>query len=130
MQSPSTQTEMFSNVKHLHWLVQTAWLWLLVNDQVNVNIGMDEVAISGPPHRPLDPHQTMFLGPAEHGLGVHDGPVLVLGVGSDPANVLAPSESPVLKTQSTQVQTITTATPEEHKATTAAHLTNEKTVLN
>ena len=44
------------------------------------------------------------------------------GIGSDPADVLAPSEAPVLERQSTQVQTITAPTPQKYKTSAAAHL--------
>ena len=36
--------------------------FLFCDDEVNIDIGVDEVAIGGPPHGALDAHQTMLLG--------------------------------------------------------------------
>ena len=122
VEPPSTETEMLRNVEHLHGLVQAPDLGLLVDDQVDVHVGVDKVPVGGPAHRALDAHQAVLLGPAEHRPRVQDAPVLVPRVCSDPANVLAPPEAPVLKAEAAQVQPVTAAAPEEHKAPTGTDL--------
>ena len=47
------KTKVFCNMEHLHRFVQAAILRLFVDDEVNVHICMDEVAIGRPPHMAL-----------------------------------------------------------------------------
>ena len=61
------------------WFVETADLRLLVDDEINVHVGVYKVPVRGPAHRALDPHQAVLLRPAEHSAGVRDRPVLVPG---------------------------------------------------
>ena len=46
MKATTTKTKVLCYVKHLYWFVQASNHWLLVDDQVDVNVGMDEVAVS------------------------------------------------------------------------------------
>ena len=48
------------------------------------------------------------------------------GIGSDPADVLAPPEAPVLEAQPAQVQAVARAAPQEHEAAAGAHLRHQK----
>lgn len=74
---------------------------------------MNEVSVDGPSNSALDPHQAVFLGPLEDGVRLENlldtaAPVIRL----DPADVLAPTEAPALKTKSAQVEPVGRATPE------------------
>ena len=74
---------------------------------------MNEVSVDGPSHRALDAHQAVFLGPLEDGIRLQDlRDAVVPVIGLDPADVLAPSEAPALKTESAQVEAIGRAAPE------------------
>ena len=46
MKPTTTKAKVFCYVKHLYWFVQASNHWLLIYDQVDVNVGMDEVAVS------------------------------------------------------------------------------------
>ena len=48
-------------MEYLHGLVRAAILLFLMDDQVDVNIGMYKVAIRAPLHGSLDPHQAVLL---------------------------------------------------------------------
>lgn len=61
MQPPAAQTEMLDDVEDLHRLFHISHLRLLGDDQVNVHVGVDEVAVDAPAHRPFDPHEAVFL---------------------------------------------------------------------
>ena len=122
VQSSPAQTEVLGYVEHLHWLVQAANLGLLVNNEIDVHVGVDEVAVSGPAHGALDAHQAVLLGSAEDGLRVHDGSVFILDICPDPADVFTPPEAPVLQAESAQVEAVTAAAPEKHEAPAGADL--------
>ena len=117
-------------MEHFYRFVKTTRFWFFINNEINVNICMDKVTISGSSDCPLNTHQAVLLAPAEHRPWVHDGPVLVLGVGSDPTNVFASPEAPVLQTQSPKIQSITAATPEKHKTSAGTHFTCNKVDIN
>ena len=111
-------------MEHFNRFVETSRFWFLVYDEVDVHVGVDEVTVSGPAHGTLDAHQAVLLGSAEDGLRVHDGPVFILDVGSDPADVFTPPEAPVLEAESAQVEAVTAAAPEKHKAPAGADLSD------
>ena len=46
MKPTTTKTKVLCYVKHLYWFVQASNHWFLIDDQVDVNVGMDEVAVS------------------------------------------------------------------------------------
>ena len=46
MKPTTTKAKVLCYVKHLYWFVQASNHWLLIDDQVDVNVGMDEVAVS------------------------------------------------------------------------------------
>ena len=52
------------------------------------------------------------------------------GIGSDPADILAPPEAPVLEAQPAQVQAVARAAPQEHKAAAGAHLRHQKYLVD
>ena len=52
------------------------------------------------------------------------------GIGSDPADVLAPPEAPVLEAQPAQVQAVARAAPQEHEAAAGAHLWRQKYLVD
>ena len=52
------------------------------------------------------------------------------GIGSDPADILAPPEAPVLEAQPAQVQAVARAAPQEHEAAAGAHLRIKKYLVD
>ena len=76
------------NISTLHWLVQASNLGLLVDNEVDVHVGVDKVSV-----RAIYAQEAVLLGPTEHRPGVRDSSALVPCIGSDPANVLASLES-------------------------------------
>jgi len=87
--------------------------WPIKNTTENLHVGVNEVSVDGPSHRALDAHQAVFLGPLEDGIRLQDlRDAVVPVIGLDPADVLAPSEAPALKTESAQVEAIGRAAPE------------------
>ena len=79
MKPAPAEAKVLGYVEHLYWLVQASNLlnfslgeneilkitdhWFLINDKINVNVCMDEVAISRPPHCTLNAHQAMLFCP-------------------------------------------------------------------
>lgn len=61
MQPPAAQAEMLDDVEDLDRLLHVAHLRLLGDDQVDVHVGMDEVAVGATTHRAFDSHETVFL---------------------------------------------------------------------
>lgn len=125
VQTSSAQAKVFDDVKQFDGLVVTAKLLFLRDDQVNVHVGMNKVAIGRPAHRALDAHQTVLFGPLEHSFRLEDLRVAgILVVGANPANVLASPEAPFAQAIPSHVQTLAAATPQEHEAPVRRHLTN------
>ena len=67
VKTPSAQAEVFDDVEDLDGFLRAAIGLILVDDQVYVNVGMDEVAIRAALHCAFNAHQTMFLAPRKHG---------------------------------------------------------------
>lgn len=61
VQPSATQAEMLNDVENLHWLLNVAHLWLLRNDQVNIHISVNEIAICAASNSAFDTHQTVLL---------------------------------------------------------------------
>lgn len=62
MEASSPQTEVLDDVEDLHWLLDVADFGLFRDDQVDVHVGVDEVAVGAALHGPFDPHEAVFLG--------------------------------------------------------------------
>lgn len=61
MEASESEAEVLDDVKNLHWLLDVAHLRLLCDDQVNVHVGVNEVAICAAPHRAFNTHQAVLL---------------------------------------------------------------------
>lgn len=46
MQTTTAEAEMFCDQDDLQWFLDAAWRWFFGNDQIDINIGMDEIAVS------------------------------------------------------------------------------------
>lgn len=115
---------MLYNVKDFDGLLQTAELFLR-DDQVNVHVCMNEVAVRRSSHRAFDPDQAVVLRPLEHRLGLENlGVARILYVRADPANILASTESPLPEAIPAHVQTLRAAAPEKHEAAVRRQLSN------
>ena len=55
-----TQAEMLDDVEHLDGLVERSRLGLLVDDEIDVDVGVDEITVRRSAHRAFDAHQAMF----------------------------------------------------------------------
>lgn len=89
---------MFHDMKYLNRFLRAAKLWVLRNDQVNIHVGMYEVAIHGPSDRPFDAHEAMFLSALEYCVVFQVLRVAgVVDVGLDPADVFAATETPLFE---------------------------------
>ena len=84
--------------------------WFFINNEINVHISVDEVAISGPPHCPLNAHQAMLfcpwkmndaksnrrsrtterIEPSKDRPGVKDTRPRILVICPDPADIFTP----------------------------------------
>ena len=53
MKSPLAEAKVFRYVEHFHRLVQRAVRRVIVNDEVDVDVGVDKVAINRSPDSPL-----------------------------------------------------------------------------
>lgn len=58
---PSPKAEMLNDVKNLHRFLYVADFRLLSDDEVDVNIGMDEVPVGAAAHGALDAHEAVLL---------------------------------------------------------------------
>ena len=102
---------------------------LFVNEEVDVDVGMNEIAISRPSNDSLDPHKAVLLESVEDSRRLERF-LSDLNKGQDflarlkstsfmisfyPANVFAASETPLLETLSPVVETSCRTTPEKHK---------------
>lgn len=67
---PSPEAEMLNNVKNLHGFLYVADFRLLSDDEVDVNVGVDEVAVGAAAHGALDAHEAVLLGSLEDSLRV------------------------------------------------------------
>lgn len=61
MEASSPQTEVLDDVEDLHRLLDVADFGLLRDDQVDVHVGVNEVAVRAALHGPFDPHEAVFL---------------------------------------------------------------------
>lgn len=105
MESSSSQTKVFDDVEDLTRLVLIPDRRFLRNDEVDVDVGMDEVTVCGSADRAFDPHEAVFFRPLEHALCVQR--ILrqvsrIPDVRLDPADILTPPESPLLQTAVTR----------------------------
>lgn len=103
--SPSpTKTKVFYYMKNLDRFLYRTVLWLLWNDQIDVDIGMNEISVCGSSNRSLDTHQTMFFGSLKNRFAVQIFTVpWIIDIGSDPAYIFASSETPFSKTKTSHV---------------------------
>lgn len=70
MKASSTKTKMFNDVKNFYRLFYIADFRLFRDNQVNVDIGMDEVTIGATLDSPFDPHKAVFLCSLEDSLWI------------------------------------------------------------
>lgn len=107
VQTATAQAEVFNDVEYLLGLLDTAKLGLFRDDQVDVDVGVYEVAVGASAYSALDAHQAVFLGPLEYRAGLQVLQVnRVLDVRLDPAYVLAPAETPLSEALPAQVQAV------------------------
>lgn len=72
-------------------------VYLLGDNEVDINIRMNKISIGTPPDSPLDSHQTVLLCMLKYGVRFQIFRVARIGlVCFDPANVLAATEAPFL----------------------------------
>lgn len=105
VQPSTTQAEMLNDVENLHWLLNIAHLWLLCNDQVNIHISVNEIAICAASNSAFDTHQAVLLSSLEHCFRVQCfGFAGVVFVGLDPTYVLTSPEAPFSQTHSAKIK--------------------------
>lgn len=93
---------MFDDVKDLLRLLDVAKLVLFRDDEINIDVGMNEIAVGGSSNSPLDAHQAVFFCTLENRLRFeYFGMSRGILVGPDPADVFASSEAPFLQAVST-----------------------------
>lgn len=96
VQTATAQAEVFDDVEYLLGLLDTAKLGLFRDDQIDVDVGVYEVAVGASAYSALDAHQAVFFGPLKHCAGLEVLQVnRVLDVRLDPAYVLASAEAPL-----------------------------------
>lgn len=138
MQAPSTQTEVLDDVKDFLRLLNISKLVLLGNDQIDIHVRVNKVAVSASTNRPFDsanqkmktsldfnyifklhlPHQAMFLRALKHCFRLkYFGMSWRILICPDPANVFASSEAPLLQAVPTHVEAFGTSTPEKNERT-------------
>lgn len=61
MKASPSKAEMLNDVKNLHRFFYVANFRLFCDDQVNINIGMDEVSICAATHSSLNAHEAVLL---------------------------------------------------------------------
>jgi hypothetical protein len=107
---------MFNYVEDLDGFLQATVLVLFRYYQIDVDVGVDEVAVGGAPHRALDPHKTMLLRPLEHRFRVEIFRMAgIFYVRPDPTNIFAPSEAPLPQTHAAHVQPVGAAAPQKYE---------------
>jgi len=123
MQTSSTQAEVLDDVKDLDGLLKAAELLFLRDDQINVDIGMDEITIGGAANSSLDAHQAVLFGALEDCFRFQLLRVTgLVDIRAYPADVLAPAESPLLQAVAAHVQALRGAAPEEYKRAVSRNL--------
>lgn len=119
----SSKTEVFDDVKYFNRLLDRAVFGFLRNNQINIDISVNEIAIGRPSDRSLDTHQTMFLSSLQNSLAVEILAVTgIVDVRADPAYVLAPPEAPLAQAEASHVQTVAAAAPEKNEAAIGSNL--------
>jgi hypothetical protein len=99
MQSPPSQAKVFNDVKDFSGFVLITDRWFLRDHQINVNVCMNEVTVTGSSDRPFNAHQTVLLCPLKHALcfqRIFGQVTRIFGIRFDPADILAPAKSPSL----------------------------------
>ena len=87
---------MFDDVKDLHRFLDGSVVGLFRYDEIDVDVCVDKVTVSGSSYRTLDTHQAVFLCPLQHRLAVQIFAVpWIIDVCTDPADILATSETPL-----------------------------------
>jgi len=61
MEAPAAKTEVLDDVENFHRFFRTAPRLLVCNDEVNVDVGMDEVSVGAPANGAFDSHQAVLL---------------------------------------------------------------------
>lgn len=61
MEASESEAEVLDDVENLHRFLDVAHLRLLGDDQIDVHVSVDEVAVCAAPHRALYTHQAMLL---------------------------------------------------------------------
>lgn len=116
---------MFDYVKYFDRLLYRTVLGLLRYDQIDIDVGMDEVSVGGASDGALDAHQTVLFGPLKNGFAVQVLAVpWIIDVGAYPAYVFASSKAPFPKTKTTHIQSVAAAAPKKHEAPICRHFTD------
>lgn len=125
MQTSPSQTEVFNDMKDFNGLLKTAEFFFLRNDEVDVNVGVYEVAIARPANSTLDAHEAVLLCALENRFGYGLlGMARLVDIRANPANVFATPESPLFQTITSLIQTLRGTTPQEHERTMGSNLAN------
>lgn len=66
VEAPEPEAEVLDDVENLHRLLDVAHLRLLGDDQIDIHVGVDEVAVCAAPHRALNTHQAVLLKHTHH----------------------------------------------------------------
>ena len=61
MESTAAKTEVFYDVEDLHGLLIATLRELLLDDEIYVDVGVDEVSVGAASHSALDAHQAVLL---------------------------------------------------------------------
>lgn len=101
METTATKTEVFDDVEDLGGFVPisiSARGFSLTDDEIDVKVGVDEIAVDGATHSAVDAHEAVFLCALEHCTWFQ---LLVAGsclICLYPTDVFAASEAPLLQT--------------------------------
>lgn len=123
MQTSPSQTEVFNDMKDFDGLLKATEFLFLRNDEVDVNVGVYEIAIARPANSTLNAHEAVLLCALENRFGYCLlGVARLVDVRTNPANIFATPESPLFQTITSLIQTLRGTTPEEHERTVGSNL--------
>lgn len=125
MQSSTSQTEMLDDVEYFDWFIVIAKRFLFRNNEIDIDVGMNKIAISGASHGALDAHQAMLLRALKHCLRLEYLRVAgIIDVRTNPANIFATTEAPFTQAISAHIQSLGTAAPQKHETSMCSDLIN------
>lgn len=118
VKTSTAQAKMLNNMENFNWFFQIAKFAFFRYNQIDVNIGVDEITVRWASNSAFDAHQTVFFCALEHGFRFQNFRMAwIIDIGADPTNVFATSESPLTQAIATHVKTLRTAAPQKYEAT-------------